>query len=248
MAHPQQLQFVKSIAGSLSNNFQSIKVIEIGSYDVNGSIRQFFPNADYLGVDLTEGPGVDLVCEGDKVPHPTNTFDISISCECFEHNPNWSASFMNMYRMTKEGGIVIFTCATTGRPEHGTTRTSPLASPGTQSLNWDYYQNLTQNDFESLGNFDELFESHFFLLNKNSHDLYFFGYKIQSNNKNPNSSDTLKIICESDQEILQSVINKIKKSERFIPKPLRKHLRKKLIRLFSGSSNLRLIDNFDRFN
>jgi SAM-dependent methyltransferase len=244
MAHPQQLQFIKSIACSISKDTELMKIIEIGSYDVNGSIRQFFPNTHYLGVDLTEGPGVNLVCEGNKVSHPNNTYDISLSCECFEHNPNWWDTFMNMYRMTKEGGIVIFTCATTGRPEHGTTRTSPQSSPGTQSLNWDYYQNLTQDDFEGLANFDKLFESHFFLVNKNSHDLYFFGYKIHSLGKNSVAADSIKSICIYDQEILQSIIDKVQISKRFTPKPLRKYMQKKLIGLFRGSSNLRLIDSF----
>lgn len=244
MAHPQQLQFIKSIVSSLPKGAEAIKVIEIGSYDVNGSVRQFFANSDYLGVDLTEGPGVDLVCEGNKVSHPDNTYDISISCECFEHNPNWADTFLNMYRMTKQGGIVIFTCATTGRPEHGTTRTSPHASPGTQSVNWDYYQNLTQENFEALGDFNSLFDFHFFLANKISHDLYFFGIKPNPQKKNPKFSDSIKNTCKNDQEFLQSVMRKIYIFERFIPRPLRKYTRKSLISFFGVSANSRLIDNF----
>lgn len=152
MAHIQQLQFVKSISRSLINDYSNRKIIEIGSYDVNGSVRQFFHKSCYVGVDLIHGAGVDIVCEGDKVDHADNTYDIAISCECFEHNPKWSETFENMHRMTKEGGVVLFTCATTGRPEHGTTRTAPKASPGTQALNWDYYRNLTQDDFEKKVN------------------------------------------------------------------------------------------------
>lgn len=123
--------------------------------------RIFFPDSNYVGVDLTEGPGVDLVCSGDEVSHPDNTYDICISCECFEHNPNWVSTFRNMYRMTKNGGLVIMTCATTDRAEHGTTRTEPKHSPGTQSINWDYYKNLTSDDFIENFNISEMFKSHF---------------------------------------------------------------------------------------
>ena len=85
-------------------DYSNKKIIEIGSYDVNGSVRQFFEKSFYGGVDLTVGPGVDIVCEGDKVDHPDNTYDIAISCECFEHNPQWLETLENMYRMTRDGG------------------------------------------------------------------------------------------------------------------------------------------------
>jgi SAM-dependent methyltransferase len=104
MAHVQQLQFVKSVTRSLTDDYSQKNIIEIGSYDVNGSVRQFFKNSSYIGVDLIAGVGVDIVCEGDKVDHPDNIYDVAISCECFEHNPNWLETFENMHRITKEGG------------------------------------------------------------------------------------------------------------------------------------------------
>ena len=177
MAHPQQLQFIRNVREHLATDVSDKSILEVGSYDVNGSVRKFFPCRSYVGVDLTEGPGVDLVCAGDKLALPDETFDLAISSECFEHNPQWLETFLNMVRMTKSGGVVIFTCATTGRREHGTTRTSPNASPGTQSLGWDYYRNLTQKDFERHVDFDLLFESSFFLKNSYSFDLFFVGIK-----------------------------------------------------------------------
>lgn len=244
MAHPQQLQFVKSITRSLTDDFRSLKVIEIGAYDVNGSIRQFFHNADYVGIDLIDGPGVDLVCEGDKVDHEDNTYDIAISCECFEHNPNWADTFLNMHRMTKEGGVVLFTCATTGRDEHGTTRTSPESSPGTQAFRWDYYRNLTQEDFEGSIKLAELFEHYFFLVNKASCDLYFFGYKGREGQAFPVTVDRLKFICTENQRELQGMITARKKREKFIPKPLRKLFRSVYEKRGGHSQNPRLIEQF----
>ena len=42
---------------------------------------------------------------------------------------NWSLA--NIERVLHPGGVLILTCATTGRHEHGTTRTSPAMSPST---------------------------------------------------------------------------------------------------------------------
>ena len=68
------------------------------------------------------------------------------------------------------------TCVSRGRREHGTTRTSPENSPGTQSLDWDYYRNLTAADFDCF-DVDAMFSSHRFDYNKFSRDLYFLGVK-----------------------------------------------------------------------
>jgi SAM-dependent methyltransferase len=246
MAHPQQLQFVKSVTSIISenHNFKSKKVLEIGSYDVNGSVRQFFPYSDYIGVDLIKGPGVDLICEGDKISHDDNIYDIAISCECFEHNPAWAETFKNMYRMTKDGGLVIFTCATAGRSEHGTTRTSPNNSPGTQAINWDYYNNLTENDFNEKFSLHELFNEHFFLVNQSSCDLYFFGIKGRGNSVFEANTTDIKKYCQADQEELQNQMSSRKSREKYIPKPLRKVVKKLFLEKFDKKSNIRLIDNF----
>jgi SAM-dependent methyltransferase len=221
MAHPQQLQLVKSVSCLLASNYEKFKIIEIGSYDVNGSVRQFFNSPNYSGVDLIEGPGVDIVCEGDKVDHPDGLYDIALSCECFEHNPQWAETFQNMHRMTKDGGIVLVTCATTGRAEHGTTRTSPRESPGTQSLQWDYYQNLEERNFLLHFEMEKLFSHYFFLTNKNSNDLYFFGIKKGALPLFDIEIERLMDICLIDLEQIEKSIARRKKKEKFIPKPLR---------------------------
>ena len=84
MAHLQQLTFVKTIAEHFTHDYSNVKILEIGSYDVNGSIRKFFLDSDYLGADLVEGPCVDIISDGSLINHKDNSYEITISCECFE--------------------------------------------------------------------------------------------------------------------------------------------------------------------
>jgi hypothetical protein len=60
MAHPEQLAFIDLTRSYLIEDIGSSDVLEIGSCDVSGSIREIFDGArSYRGVDLVEGPGVD---------------------------------------------------------------------------------------------------------------------------------------------------------------------------------------------
>lgn len=177
MSHPQQLNFIKDVKEKFNSKFLNSKILEIGSLNINGSVRPFFENCEYIGIDLGKGPGVDVVCEGQNYNEADNTFDVTISCECFEHNPYWLETFKNMIRLCKPGGIVIFSCATTGRKEHGTTKTSPNDSPLSIGKGWEYYKNLVEEDFTSVLNFDNNFIEFNFSTNTSSKDLYFYGIK-----------------------------------------------------------------------
>jgi SAM-dependent methyltransferase len=178
MAHRAQLEFAHNVATHLfQGDWRGKKILEIGSADVNGTIRPFFQDSEYIGVDISAGKGVDLVGYGDKIDLGNLHFDLTISCECFEHNPQWIETFLNMHRMTKNNGFLVFSCASRGRPEHGTTRTSPLQSPGTQSVGWNYYRNLNKKDFVEALDLQSLFRWHFFRYNPKSRDLYFIGSK-----------------------------------------------------------------------
>lgn len=178
MSHATQMEFVELLAGINGDLLPSADVLEVGAYDVNGSIRSLFATASsYLGVDLVEGPGVDLVSYGHELQMPEGTFDIAISCECFEHDVHWVDTFVRMAHLTRSGGLVAFTCASRARPEHGTRRTSPNYSPGTQDHGSDYYRNLTRADVEAAVDLAALFDTWFFAYQKDTFDLYFAGVR-----------------------------------------------------------------------
>jgi len=171
MAHPEQREFFTAVQTMHPEYFVGADVLEIGSLNINGTVRDFFTACNYVGVDVASGPGVDVVAFGENLKYPDRAFHTVVSAECFEHNPEWRATFVNMARMSS--GLVAFTCATTGRAEHGTRRSSPDSSPLT--LDWDYYQNLTAEDFKFSIDMHALFDTFIFSTNPQSHDLYFWG-------------------------------------------------------------------------
>lgn len=178
MAHDEQRKFVSLVKEHFLGKHNShLKILEIGSYIVTLSIKDYFKGCEYLGVDLIAGPGVDLICSGHEVNLPDASFDVAISCEVFEHNPYWAETFQNMYRMTKPGGMVVLTCASRGRPEHGTARSGTGASPGTEHVGIDYYRNLNASDFKKEFRLNEMFTKHFFFYLSTQKDLYFCGWK-----------------------------------------------------------------------
>ncbi|WP_158932529.1 class I SAM-dependent methyltransferase [Acidisphaera sp. S103] len=177
MAHPEQLEFVHKVQSAFPSFFTGSKTLEIGSLDINGTIRKFFKGGSYTGLDVAEGPGVDVACQGQEYDGPSNDFDTVISCEVMEHNPHWRETMTNMIRICRPGGLVIMTCATIGRKEHGTTRTDPADSPLSVGLGWEYYKNLTARDFKTIDSLRSDLDFFSFFTNWASRDLYFLGFK-----------------------------------------------------------------------
>jgi SAM-dependent methyltransferase len=95
-------------------------VLDIGSYDVNGSYKPIFVanGFNYIGADLEKGPNVDIVlANAYKYPFRSNKFDVVISGQAFEHIEYFWIAMVEMARVTKVGGILIVIAPSRG-PEH----------------------------------------------------------------------------------------------------------------------------------
>jgi len=200
MSHPEQLAFFQAVVDRNPSLIPTAEIIEIGSYDVNGSVRDIFKGAkSYVGVDLTAGPGVDIVGFGHEIDHPDGSYDLSLSGECFEHDPHWKVTFENMVRMTRPGGLVVFTCASHGRPEHGTSRSDVTDSPGTQSEGLDYYRNLVEADFQPLP-LAQWFSRYRFWYQPTTFDLYFAGVRSGADPATGPATDPA-VVLPSDADV-----------------------------------------------
>jgi SAM-dependent methyltransferase len=149
MSHKEQLKAIEIMKNSLIST-KRFNILEIGSYDVNGAIRDMFNYEKYFGVDLCPGPNVDVIGSGHTINLVAEDINLCISSECFEHNPFWKETLENMARHLKGGGFIVVTTAINGRLEHGTLRTNPKHSPGSTSIGWSYYKNINPSEFKSF--------------------------------------------------------------------------------------------------
>ena len=179
MAHKEQRDFCLSVREKYPEFFCRQMVLDIGSLDLNGNNGYLFEMCLYMGVDLAPGRNVDIVSKGHELALPDETFDCIISTECFEHDCFYPQTLQNIIRMLKPGGLFLFSCATTGRSEHGTRRTSPSDAPLLMNFDeWsNYYKNLTEDDIRSVLEVDGVFKEYQFSINSHTHDLYFYGIK-----------------------------------------------------------------------
>jgi SAM-dependent methyltransferase len=92
-------------------------VLEVGSCNVNGSVRELFPTP-YTGIDIVQGPGVDIVVEDGSIPFEDETFATVVSTEMLEHALDPVFAFMEMVRVLKPGGILLVTARGNGFPRH----------------------------------------------------------------------------------------------------------------------------------
>ncbi len=112
-----------------------ISVIEIGSRNINGTVRDLFPRAQWMGLDLQDGFCVDHVCDATKY-QPMQRVDLVVCCEVLEHAPDWAELIEAAASWLVPGGRLIVTCAGSGRPQHSAHDGGPLR-PG------EHYANIT---------------------------------------------------------------------------------------------------------
>jgi len=92
------------------------KCLDVGSYNVNGCVRELF--ADYTGLDARPGPNVDVVAWANNIPFPDSTFDVVTCLEMLEHDPDPFSSVREMKRVLKPDGKLVLTVPGIGFPRH----------------------------------------------------------------------------------------------------------------------------------
>jgi SAM-dependent methyltransferase len=92
----------------------------------------------------------------------------------------YARTLQNMVKLLRPGGLLVFTCASTGRPEHGTLRSHPTDAPFLEGVDekWaNYYKNLTEDDIRAVMDINNTFTEFNFEFESRSCDLYFWGIK-----------------------------------------------------------------------
>lgn len=132
--HAEVLRWVaEHVAG---NRFE--RVIELGALDVNGGIRFLFPHAEFVGVDIVDGAGVDVVCDAaDYLPELPA--DCVVSTEMLEHTPRAREVVLAAFNMLAPGGLLVMTAAGPNRAPHS-------AYGASAPLDGEFYRNVTAGE------------------------------------------------------------------------------------------------------
>jgi len=182
MAHSEQLAFFQTVLIEFADYFKGqefLGFVDLGSLNINGGPQEFIPaNLRYVGVDLGAGPNVDLICPIELIDLPSQSFSVAISSEMLEHNPFWRESLFQMCRLSAPGGLIVWTCAGIGRPEHGTTRTDGgSAAPFVTQAGVEYYKNISAKDAYNSFNHNNWFDKYQYFENFDCKDTYFIGLR-----------------------------------------------------------------------
>ncbi len=176
MAHKTQIKWCLKIKKEYFQYFVNKSVLDIGSLDINGNNKGLFENCHYVGLDVAEGPNVDVV----SIAHEFNTnkqFDVILSTNTFEHDMYFELTLKKMVELLKQSGLMFFS-ASSSHKKHGTAERTPWAS-GTTMINnkeWaNYYRNLKVEDIRDALNFEEIFSE--FSLKDMEKDIRFVGIK-----------------------------------------------------------------------
>jgi len=117
--HPSAMENAKLFFETYSENFlktKETKVLDVGSQDVNGSLRSVCPpQFDYIGVDFVAGKGVDIVLEDPyNLPLQSESVDIALSSSCFEHSEMFWLSFLEIMRVLRPSGLFYLNVPSNG--------------------------------------------------------------------------------------------------------------------------------------
>jgi SAM-dependent methyltransferase len=93
------------------------RVVEVGSRDINGEVRSLIDAGTYVGIDLEDGPGVDVVADC-RFWEPPWKASLVVCAEVLEHAPDPREVVDACIGYLRPGGRLIITCAGPGRAPH----------------------------------------------------------------------------------------------------------------------------------
>lgn len=95
---------------------QDIRVVEVGSFDMNGNLRGCCSlKCQYVGTDFAEGKGVDVVLTDPYIlPFETESTDIVLCSSVYEHSEMFWLSFLEVMRILKPRGLFYLNVPSNG--------------------------------------------------------------------------------------------------------------------------------------
>lgn len=176
-ARSEQRFLLGLVKRQMPDYFRGKKVLEIARPGIAGVAHEWFDQSTIVVPPTRQVPepgrSGDEPIEGYSAA--SETFDTVVSCESFEHLPQWRDAFLNALRMMRKDGLLVITCAGFGRKQHETPR---CPSPDPAAPQESYYRNLSPADFAPLARFEDHFAEWCFLEDRTVQDLYLLAIGI----------------------------------------------------------------------
>jgi SAM-dependent methyltransferase len=107
------------IGGAFFDKYFSIgmnRVLEVGSLDVNGSLRKWKPaDVEWIGVDIEPGKGVDVIVQPhERLPFPDDHFDLVVATSVFEHDTAFWKTMAEIARVANDGAYIYISAPSNG--------------------------------------------------------------------------------------------------------------------------------------
>ena len=196
----ETLVFVEKVKELYPNKFSGTSVLEIGSLDVNGSVRYrkgLFEGCDYLGIDLLEGKCVDLVVDYTKFQAPKK-YDMILYLDAVEHDRFREKSFAKMWQDLKDDGIVIMAGS------------GPNCLPHFISYSCDnFYSNITVDWMRDVADRSALNVE---LIEENDRQDQIYAVFTKNINKEPTKRPLISLVSmvKNEEGVLQRMIDSVK--------------------------------------
>lgn len=107
----------RAFAEEILLQYRPETVLEFGSLNINGGVRDILPDSDWFGIDIQSGPGVDKKADARIYRHPFRVAMV-VCCEVLEHAPGVRGIVSNARANLHIGGALLITCATNPRAPH----------------------------------------------------------------------------------------------------------------------------------
>ena len=106
--HESSMERMREFVNEYLDSNKHLRILDVGSYDVNGSYKHLFANKNwqYFGLDIEAGPNVDIVAKELYYWGLKHQFDVIISGQCLEHVADTKRWILEIRKNLKPGGIV----------------------------------------------------------------------------------------------------------------------------------------------
>lgn len=115
--HPSSFEIIRLFARHYVQ--KEARILEVGSWNAKNqqNVKVLFPHCtEYVGMDISEGPGVDVVAALPYLWHEQfeQRFDVVLSVQVFEHNPFFWLTTLNMSLVLQRGGVMLIVAPSAG--------------------------------------------------------------------------------------------------------------------------------------